>query len=196
MDNRLHRSAILVAVFLLTACVTINIYFPQAEAAEAAEKIVDDILDKAEPLDGVKGSSLDRSNPGLGAILLDFIMPAAHASQPDFTVNTPEIRKLQASMKKRHKSLAAYYANGSIGFTQDALVSVRSDKTIPLKERNRVKKLVGAENSDRNALYRAIANANGHPEWEEQIRATFARTWQEKANNGWWYQRNGQWRQK
>ena len=196
MLNKLQKSTTLALTLLLTACVTINIYFPSAEAEEAAGRIVDDILDKTEPPEGDKGGSLDRGDSGIGGRLLDFMIPAAHAAQPDFTINTPKIRKLRASMKKRHKSLAAYYANGSIGFSQDASVSIRSATTIPLKERNKVKKLVSAENSDRKALYKAIADANGHPEWEPQVRATFARTWVEKASSGWWYQSNGAWRQK
>jgi hypothetical protein len=30
-----------------------------------------------------------------------------------------------------------------------------------------------AENADRQSLYQAIANANGHPEWTTQIKSTF-----------------------
>ena len=53
------------------------------------------------------------------------------------------------------------------------------------------------ENRDRTALYREIAKANGHPEWEAQIRATFAKTWIEKARAGWYYQdAAGAWKQR
>ena len=65
---------------------------------------------------------------------------------------------------------------------------------MPLAERNAVRKLVADENSDRNALYREIAAANGHPEWESDIRGTFAQRWIAKARSGWWYRNaGGQW---
>jgi len=192
------------SLLLLAACVTINIYFPAAQAEAAAGKIVEDILgapngsEEAVPKGGDKGAALDRDTPILVAeAVLEFFVPSAQAAQPDFNVNTPEIRKLRAEMKRRHKRLAPFYANGAIGFTRDALVTVHDASAISLKERSRVRSLVSAENRDRNALYRAIAEANGHPEWEPDVRAVFARTWAREARRGWWYQTSkGQWKQK
>ncbi len=190
------------ALLLLAACVTINIYFPAAQAEQAAEEMIQDILGKkdqqtAPPADD-KGALLPtRTDRSFASIALDFLIPSAHAASPDFNVDTPEIRALQASMKKRHSSLAPYYANGAIGYTQDALVGIHDASVIPLKERARVQKLVAGENSDRDALYRAIANANGYPEWEADVRATFAKKWVQEAGAGWWYQdENGAWKQK
>ncbi len=59
---------------------------------------------------------------------------------------------------------------------------------VPIKVRNKVKKLISSENGDRNALYKAIANANGHPEWESDVRATFDKKWIKGAHKDWWYQ--------
>jgi uncharacterized protein YdbL (DUF1318 family) len=56
---------------------------------------------------------------------------------------------------------------------------------------------VADDNRDRNALYREIAVANGHAEWEAQIRETFAQQWVASARAGWWYQdASGAWKQK
>jgi uncharacterized protein YdbL (DUF1318 family) len=56
---------------------------------------------------------------------------------------------------------------------------------------------VADENADRSNLYREIANANGHPEWEADIRKTFAERWIERAAAGWYVQdAKGQWVQK
>jgi hypothetical protein len=41
-----------------------------------------------------------------------------------------------------------------------------------------------------------VAVANGHPEWEGQIRDVFARQWIDSARAGWWYQAGGSWKQK
>ena len=57
--------------------------------------------------------------------------------------------------------------------------------------------LVGVENADRVALYKEIARANGKPEWEAEIRNTFAQRWIEKASPGWYVQdAQGQWTKK
>ncbi len=200
MNKRRIGSLLLMVVFL-SACVTINIYFPAAQAEQAAEKIVDDILGKGQPAPAAddKGAGLGSdAYPGYAARLLNFFIADAEAAPgPDFKVNTPEIRKLQAAMKQRNAQLKAYYRSGAIGFTRDARIAIHDAAAIPLKDRNRVNKLVAAENRDRDALYRAIAAANGQPAWEKEVRATFARTWVEKADAGWWYQdANGAWRQK
>jgi uncharacterized protein YdbL (DUF1318 family) len=51
-----------------------------------------------------------------------------------------------------------------------------------------VNALITQGNQDRAALYREIARANGKPEWEDEIRATFAQRWIERAPAGWYYQ--------
>jgi len=200
----MHKTRIssgLLLLAFLSACVTINIYFPAAQAEQAAEKIVDDILgkDNTPPAADDKGAGLETETYRryASAVLAFFIADAQAATAPNFNVNTPEIRKLQAAMKQRNTQLKAHYRSGAIGFTRDARIAIHDAAAIPLKDRNRVNKLVAAENRDRDALYRAIAAANGQPAWEKDVRATFARTWVEKADAGWWYQgSNGSWRQK
>ena len=60
-----------------------------------------------------------------------------------------------------------------------------------------MKNLVAKENRDRSALYAEIARANAHPEWEAEIRTTFARRWVDNAHSGWWYMdKSGGWKQK
>ena len=188
---------LLAGIGFLAACVTINIYFPAAQAEQAAEKIVDDILG-TEPAADDKGASLERQRPEDFAVrAMDFFVPSAQAAAPDFNVNTPRIRQIQAAMKQRNAGLKKHYDSGAIGFTRDALVAIRDAKSISLKDKKKVNALVRDENADRNALYRAIADANGHPEWEPDVRATFARTWVQKAKRGWWYQdEKGGWRSK
>ena len=193
----IRATGLFAGLMLLAACVTINIYFPAAQAEEAAEQIVDDILGKQAPAKD-KGAAMGviRTH-GLAARMVDFLIPAAHAAQPDFNVDTPEIRKLQARMKQRHQSLRAYYESGAIGFGSDAQVKMRDTSAVPLRERNKVKGLVRDENADRNALYKAIAGANGHPEWEQDIQNTFAQEWSRNARRGWYYQdSSGAWKQK
>jgi uncharacterized protein len=200
------KIAFATALLLLAACVTINIYFPAAEAREAAEKIVDDVLGKdakqpatPAPAPGKDDQSMNlhRLQQGYAMSLLDILIPPAEAAAPNFDADTPLVRKLQAAMKQRNAQLMPFYASGAIGFTQDALLDVHDLSAVPLKQRGQLKNLIAAENNDRNQLYREIARANGHPEWEKDIRATFAKTWIGKASKGWWYQNaKGAWERK
>jgi uncharacterized protein YdbL (DUF1318 family) len=68
---------------------------------------------------------------------------------------------------------------------------------VALADRNRLRKLVSDDNADRNSLYREIATANNHPEWEADIRSTFAERWIANARAGWYYKKgDGAWTQK
>lgn len=114
----------------------------------------------------------------------------------DIEVNTPAISSLKSSMQQRHGQLAGFYASGAVGLTHDGLLALRDAGAVPLSQRQAANALIADENQDRSALYREIARANGHPEWEAEIRSTFAQRWIEKAQRGWWVQSGGGWTQK
>lgn len=124
------------------------------------------------------------------------MLPLLAFAAADLEINTPAIAALQASMQARHGQLAAHYASGAVGLTRDGLVAIKDANAVPLKDRQGVNSLVSAENNDRNALYREIASANGHPEWESEVRSTFAGRWVQKAQSGWWYQTGSGWAKK
>lgn len=128
------------------------------------------------------------------AILL--LLPAMAIAAADLEINTPAISALKNSMQARHGQLAPHYASGAVGLTRDGLVAMHDANAVPLKDRQSVNGLVSAENNDRNALYKEIASANGHPEWESEVRGTFAQRWVQKAQGGWWYQDGGGWAKK
>ncbi|HZW24089.1 MAG TPA: YdbL family protein [Gallionella sp.] len=121
---------------------------------------------------------------------------ALNAFAVDLEVNTPGVNAIKQSMQARHAELAPHYASGAVGLTADGLVSLRDAGAVPLPQRQTVNALVAAENRDRNGLYAEIANANGHPEWESEIRSTFAQRWMQRAQPGWWVQSGGGWTQK
>lgn len=116
----------------------------------------------------------------------------AHAAA-DLDINGPAIANLKASMQARHANLAPFYNSGAIGLTKDGLIAVKDASAVPLKDRQNLNSLVSAENADRNALYKEIAVANGHAEWEAEIRSTFAQRWTQKAQSGWWVQDASGW---
>lgn len=195
--------AVPLSVLALSACVTINVYFPAAEAREAAKEFVEKVIDEAEPAqqpqpqgDGGMARTLPAPR-GFDPLMLFGIAPAHAQAQPDFNIKTPAIQAIQARMESRFDaSLRPHFDSGALGFTEDGLVVVRDAAAIPLKDRVPVNTAVADENRDRKAVYREIAVANGHPEWEDQIRKVFAKQWVTSARGGWWYQQGGAWKQK
>jgi len=187
----------------VAACVTINVYFPAEAAERAADRIIRDVYGEplpqqpapAEPQSLNRYPAVPPPSPVLA--LLDWLVSPANAAGADISVNTPAIRQLEAAMEKRHQQLAKYYGDGAVGMTQDGEITIRDQKLVALQDRNTVKNLVASENRDRSALYAEIARANGHPEWEADIRGIFARRWIDNAPSGWWYQSTqGGWKQK
>lgn len=121
---------------------------------------------------------------------------AAAQAQADLEIDTPAIRALTAAMKARHDALEPHYRSGALGQAANGEVVLRDASQVPLPQRAKVNALVAAENADRAALYREIARANGHPEWQDEIRATFAERFIARAPAGWWVERAGGWERK
>jgi uncharacterized protein len=192
------------SALMLTACVTINIYFPAAAAEKVADEIIKDIQDNApqkpkqkpEPEPKASLSDVQASFYKIIDFAISLAISSAQAAEADLSIDSPEIRQLTAIMEKRFASLQGFYASGAIGIKSDGLLAVRDAASAALKDRNQINKLVAAENADRQSLYQAIANANGHPEWATQIKSTFAARWVSNAQSGWWYQAAGAWKQK
>lgn len=189
------------AVFI-AACVTINVYFPEAAATEAADRIIDKVRGE----EGNGGASLrrsienDKDMPVLLALahgIVGLLVSDANAQGAvNFDRPSPEKLALENSLAQRFPQLKPYYDSGAIGLTDAGLIDIRDRGLIPLKDRNTVVQLVAAQNNDWNALYAEIAKLNDHPEWQDSIRSTFAERWIAKADKGWWYRENGVWKQK
>lgn len=196
-----------VAALLLSACVTINVYFPAAEAKEAAKEFVEKVINDADKVEikpapagggmAMLGRRLELDLSGFDGWALVGIGSARAQAAPDITIKTPAIQAIQARMEARFNStLRAGFDSGALGFTSDGLITVRDPSKLELKDRVAISAAVADDNRDRKAVYREVAVANGHPEWEEQIRAVFARQWVASARPGWWYESGGSWKQK
>ena len=198
--KKLNVFLILATLSVLAACVTINVYFPAAAAERAAEKFVGDVLGEPKE-EGSLFNPLERpSGPVLVAAagLLNFLVADAQAQQAEIEINTPQINAIKARMAERQRmQLDSFFDAGAVGFSSDGLVTVRDRSAVPLSERRNLESVVADENRDRRAVYREIAVANGHVEWEQDIQETFAKEWVRNARKGWYYQdSNGAWRQK
>jgi uncharacterized protein YdbL (DUF1318 family) len=209
----LVRSLSVVLGAALAACVTVNVYFPAAAVEQAADKIVREIYgtrleqklqERETPPQPEPAPAKDKSGnlvlpppAPLAGLILEWMVPAAHAQAPDIDINTPAINQLKAAMQGRHQQLIPFYNAGAVGMAANGLLVLRDPKAVSLKDRNALAAIIAAENSDRNVLYTEIATANGHPEWEREIRTIFDRRWVANAPGGWWFQNaNGGWMQK
>jgi uncharacterized protein YdbL (DUF1318 family) len=200
------------AALVLTACVTINVYFPAAEAKEAAREFVEKVIGddaKTPARPEAKPDSSVPATPGSSASLtpvsrrgFDWLslvgIASAHAQEnADINIKTPAIQAIQGRMAERFRSqLQAGFDAGALGLTRDGMIEVRDPAKLALKDRVAMTQAVADDNRDRKAVYREIAVANGHPEWEAQIRQTFAQQWIASARGGWWYQDAAGWKQK
>lgn len=203
-EEKKMRLASIYGVLFLTACVTINIYFPAAAAEQIADEIIKDIQDEETSFEQQDELAPQSQSNDVQLVVyqwidntLNFLITPANAagSNADLSVNTAGIRQLRASMRSRFGALKAFYAKGLIGIKADGFIVTRG--SVALKDRNKVNKLIAAENADRKRLYQSIADANGHPEWFAQIKSTFATRWVGNAQPGWWYQAsNGSWKKK
>lgn len=190
------RWLLLSALLTLAACVTINVYFPAAEAEQAAREFVDDVIGRDSNGDAEAGDD-GRGNRGAQAWKLRFELISSAQAQADINIATPAIQAIRERMRSRFEGLKTYFDNGVIGMTADGRIAVRDAGSLPLGDRAQLNRLVSEDNSDRDAVYREIAVANGHPEWEDEIRSTFAREWIERASGGWYHQdAGGGWQKK
>ena len=195
------KSIMLLGVLALAAsCVTINVYFPSAAAERAAEKFVGEVLGEDREEGSLRVPQRPESTVLLYAVntVLDFLVADAHAQQPDFKINTPQINAIKSRMAQRQRQhLAGWFDAGAIGFTNDGLVSIRDRSAVALSERRQLESVVADENRDRKAVYREIAVANGQPDWQTDVQQTWAKEWVRNARQGWYYQdAGGNWKQK
>lgn len=185
----------------LVGCVTINVYFPEAAAQKAADQFIGNVLGSAGKTTPPPAQNPPPAPPKQppAAMLLNLLIPSAEAAEvPNIRIQSTAIDAIRDRMRDRFASqLDSLLDSGAVGFTHDGMVAMRDASKVPLSQRAQADATVADENRDRAALYREVAIANNHPEWESQIRATFAKGWIDKAHAGWYYQdAAGAWQKK
>jgi uncharacterized protein YdbL (DUF1318 family) len=207
--QRLGQIVLMVCVWAMVvtcAQITVNIYFPAAEIHDAAAKIEREVRHE----DATPAETAPQASPPTGkpqsqhrwpsAWRLRFAggIPPAMAQDININVTTPAIRQLVAARKTRFPSLMPLFDNGTVGENNRGLVEVRDLDTLSVQEKGRVKTLVQQENSNREQLYRALAEANNIAQDRvSDIGTIFAGVNRQEARPGWWIQQaNGTWEHK
>ena len=191
------RRITFILAFIVSACVTVNIYFPAAAVERAAEQIVKETW--GEPSKSAPPPAPQSNNRFLPWRLSSLsLVSAVHAQEADINVSNPAIRATKDSIKARSEAIKPFMDRGNIGIAADGLLAIRNTDGLNLKERAESKQLVDAENRDRENLYAEIAKANNiSNESIPKIKAIFAKSWLEQSRSGWWIQDGqGNWKRK
>lgn len=212
MKNKLLKFLLAVCCCLLAACafITINVYFPE-KAAKEAYKSLDDMLLKNQ---GVEKTPAPSPAPTPQTPQSEFKLPslvstayAADKESDELAVemaSMPEVNQAYAEMNQRLPRLNALFDSGTVGLTNQGLVTIRDKaKATPQDDA-----LVTAENKSRKVVVEAMAKAIFKITKQEQNKkamdqvlakaaATYADNKRDAARPGWWIQsQNGRWLQK
>jgi len=182
----------LAATSLVAGCITVNIYFPAPEVRKAAEQIVEETWGN-EP-----GGAVATPDTGVApesSWVPSLFARVAHAQDVDINVSTAAIRTLKEQMRTRANQLKPYLDKGQVGISNKGMLDVRTLEGVPLRDQATVRRLVEAENRDRESLYQEISKANNfEADRIEDVRKIFADTWIQKAEKGWPIQKkDGAW---
>ncbi|WP_027185796.1 DUF1318 domain-containing protein [Desulfovibrio inopinatus] len=179
---------------LVAACVTVNVYFPEAKVEKAAEQIVNDVYGQ----DGQQSSMLNISSFLL--CMYEYLGPSSAWAQNPATVENATIRSIKNRLANRHSQLVPFYLSGAAGLDNKGFVAFRQNgaRTLSLADQAKLRRLVDADNADRRQLYAEVAKAmNLPPNQTSQVQRVFADVWRSKASAGWFVQSNsGSWSQK
>jgi len=193
----LKFASISLSFLFLVSCLTINIYFPEAEIQKTADEIVKEIRKSEEEKREEKKNVSDAGKAQ--KILSDrgnsfSLIPAAYA-QEEVEVSTPKIRALKQSLKERFRKLRPFFEKGNVGETNDGFIRIRDESGLNLKEKALLRNLEKDENNDRRNLYSEIAKAlDVDPSQIKRVRKIFAERWINEAKAGWWIQKeDGEW---
>ena len=173
------------------ACITVNIYFPEAAVKQAAEEIESEIQKKAAEKAGqepVKKVAFQARTASFSLI------PAAFA-QEETTVSNPAIRALKESSSNNLAALMPFFNAGNVGLTNKGLVDIRDEAGLNLQAKANLRKLVKDDNDVRMKLYAEVAKAmNIDASQIEKIQKIFAENRIKNASAGWWIQQeDGTW---
>ena len=201
---------LLVLTLIVAGCVTINLYFPEKEVGDLAQKIEEQVQEKAraEGAGATEGNQPEKTPPPEGdpprgpVSLFDALLgvtPVYAQEVPEPEVTNPAIRKIIDSRASRLAEINDHKSKGVIGENNRGALEVRDlDAVSDLRARAEVQKLVRAENTDREQLYKEIAAAKNIDLAQlDKIRETYAETLRNNARPGDWIQTpDGSWKRK
>jgi hypothetical protein len=190
------RIAAVPLVLLVGGCVVVNLHFnfPKKELEQKLLEMEKRVREGATP-----AAAAEEKKAALFAPTLMLMAGPEVQEGPDLKVETPAIIEVNKRREKRVAELKEQFDAGRLGEGNDALLSERDAGGLEGKAKADFRKLVKAENEDRDALIKEIAAANSF-EGEEglkRVRESLAQVFKRIASEGWIIQtRSGEWRPK
>ena len=193
--------------FAMVSCmeITVNIYFPEKEAADAFKILEKELM----PPEGEKQEPKPDAKPE-SSIKFELVT-SAYAQEPTLSEKIAEMMKKMPDVVNAYKEMGArigeldkFRDNGAVGIGNSGLLVFRDEELLTPDQ----KKLVSAENESRktiiNGMAKAIIRINRVPENEQNLKQVmpqagklFAAIRQEMAKKGWWIQSpDGNWTRK
>lgn len=196
--------AVLAAACTL-ACITINVYFPEAEVRNLSEQIEEAVRERAGRLEISGPDSPEEEAPPTGGGAADSSSPPLRlaillqaSSVPRAEVTSPAIERIIESRAARLAELERFKGLAVLGEGNDARLVLRSlDPLSELRDRAQAQRLVKEENADREKLFQEIASIKAVDRTQlPRIRETYAATLRAHARKGDWIQLpSGEWAQ-
>lgn len=112
---------------------------------------------------------------------LNYLFGFEEAYAVDFSVDTSAAISRR---RERVESVEVYFTKGYIGENKDAFMELRGD--VSGKEKAAVRKIILAENKDREIIYKAIADKNGTDILS--VRKVSFESDYKRAPSGYWFQ--------
>ncbi len=178
---RVYRALFLVAILLIGACVTINIYFPAEKVESVAGKIVEDIRGPQPQPEGSQAPEKKQQGYRGDRSVFAWLVSTAWAEDIT-TVSNPAIRELKTRMKDRYAQLKPWFAAGALEEGNDGYVAIASSDSLSVRDKGMLRNLVAAENNDRKSLYLEVARALTIDAGQvDRIAGIFAKEWQKSV---------------
>ncbi|SKA73687.1 Protein of unknown function [Paucidesulfovibrio gracilis DSM 16080] len=176
-------------LLLVTACVTVNIYFPAAELKRDAEKVVKRVY-------GIEGQEEQESQESApGQSWLELLGPSVAHAQDYQSFSNSVTRGIEQQLGQVYKQLKPFYASGNVGLDQNGFATLRDKSGLNMQQIGSINRLISQDRSLKQQLYQEKAKAAQTPGKAGKVQAIYADIWKGYAASGTWIQ-DGGWRQK
>jgi len=205
--NKILKNAYLLtfsfALVAITACVTVNVNFPESSVQKATDEFVRELYrarDKDKPAKSEEKS--EEKSSFLRQLDAIELFPTAHAADGaisgEIHLDSSKAMKIKEQMAGRVNEIITQKKAGFLGETNEGTLVLRGAADMKPILKKKLEKLVADENKDREALYSDFADENQMSSKNAKaIKRSFTRSFQGESPSGTWVQDpDGKWAQK
>lgn len=187
--KRFFRMQAVLALLLVTACVTVNIYFPAAEIKKDAENVVKRVY-------GLEGETQPGTEAPKEGSFLELFAPTEAFAQDYQSFSNSVTRGIEQQLGQVYQQLQPYYAAGNVGLDSSGFAALRDKGGLNMQQVGEINRLVNQDRSLKTQLYQEKAKAAQTPDKVGQVQGIYADVWKSYAAPGTWVQNGGSWGQK